>query len=156
MKLTLHHMAEILFKVALNHIHSLHHNWTWLIRFVTNGFYCCQLIQKSMQISCIWIPFQNVYKPISLWHTYYTICITLQAKDIVSVFRELAKEAQPTSATFSNQSAGDTLIANTKWSQRDLLRGEKTSFSKTYILSPDGPSGLRAVMATPPQEFSNV
>ncbi|XP_048257485.1 acylamino-acid-releasing enzyme-like isoform X2 [Haliotis rufescens] len=82
--------------------------------------------------------------------------VSRKAKDIVSVFRELAKQAQPTSATFSNQSAGDTLIANTKWSQRDLLRGEKTSFSKTYILSPDGPSGLRVVMATPPQEFSNV
>ncbi|XP_067685270.1 acylamino-acid-releasing enzyme-like [Haliotis asinina] len=78
------------------------------------------------------------------------------AKDIVSVFLELAKQAQPTSATFSNQSTEDTLAVDTKWSQRDLQKGEKTSFSKTYILSPDGPSGLRVVMATPPQEFSNV
>ncbi|XP_046568487.1 acylamino-acid-releasing enzyme-like [Haliotis rubra] len=79
-----------------------------------------------------------------------------KTKDIVSVFRELAKQAQPTSATFSNQSTGDTLVVNTKWSQRDLQKGEKTSFSKTYIMSPDGPSGLHVVMATPPQEFSNV
>ncbi|XP_067684751.1 acylamino-acid-releasing enzyme-like isoform X1 [Haliotis asinina] len=79
-----------------------------------------------------------------------------KAKDIVSVFRELVKQAQPTSATFSNQSTEDTLVVDTKWSQRDLQKGEKTSFSKTYIMSPDGPSGLRVVMATPPQEFSNV
>ena len=69
-----------------------------------------------------------------------------QVDEVVELYREQVKFAEPSSAYISNVDVPGHVQVNSFWSQRDLVRAEKVKFAKTHFVQ------LDVVFSTPPQE----
>ena len=91
-----------------------------------------------MCCSCIYIPGLAPHPPPTMDH--YT-------QRAVEVFRECARVPILTSALVVDAGGGRYEVL-TKWSQRDLERGKKVAFSRSFLLERKGENIERVVSST--------